>query len=175
MLPSHGQVPASWQTYRDPAGYFTIRAPAQWHVSSSTGQSTTGDRTGSFSTTDEYVSIGTNDAPLLGTGIAIYVQPLPNAFARQWTCENRFGSSDGSLAGLPASYQDWTWFLDTNAAHYQINTSFPGGGSPHSSPAMPANQPLPTPVPQATVTANEQLIELVVSAFQPTPATPLAC
>ncbi|MGH2514868.1 MAG: hypothetical protein ACRDHP_04365 [Ktedonobacterales bacterium] len=170
-----GQTPKGWQTYRDPAGAFTIRIPPEWRATVSTGESTMGNNSGSFSSQDEYVELGTSSNLLLGTGVGIDVEPLPNAFARQWTCQSGLDSPNTTIGGWPATSGSWTWFLDTNAAHYQISTSFPGGGSPHSSPAMPAGQPLSTPVPQATVTASEQLITLVVSTFRPIPATPLSC
>jgi len=169
-------APQSWQTYRDPASAFTIRIPPEWRASVSTSEGTMGNNSGSFSSQDEEVALGTSPDLLFGTGVSVDVEPLPNAFARQWECQNGLNSPDTTIGGLPATtLGSWTWLLDTNAAHYQISTSFPGGGSPHTSPMMPAGQPLPTPVPQTTVTASEQLITLVVSTFRPIPATPLSC
>ncbi|HLZ24856.1 MAG TPA: hypothetical protein VKQ30_22270 [Ktedonobacterales bacterium] len=175
ILPGDAVVPASWQTYRDPAGYFTIRIPPAWRASAGTSQATMGDSTGSFSTQNEDVTVGTNTYLLLGTGVGIYVQPIPNAYARQWMCRNTLGPLNTTLAGLPASYQSWTWLLDTSAAHFQISTSFPGGGSPHTSPVMTGKSLPPSPVPQATVSANEQLVQLVVSTFRPIPDVSLVC
>ncbi len=165
-----GQVPTTWVTYRDPAGYFTIRVPVQWRVWVGTGSGSAGDRNGSFSYTSEDITIGTNESVLLGTGVAIDMSTIPNAFARQWYCASLYQPINTTLAGLPASggMEGGTWLLDTQAAHYQISTPF----SPHTLPAMSAPA---TPVPQATVTATQHLIALVVSTFHPIPDTPLKC
>jgi hypothetical protein len=171
ILTSGAPVPASWVTYRDPAGYFTIRIPPQWHATVSTSSGTYGDRTGSYSYTAEDVSLSSGTSILQEVGVDIYAEPISNAFARHFTCTARTGPFNATIAGQPATDLGWTWLLNTENAHYQISTPF----SPHTSPMIPAGIPLPTPVPQATVVAEQHLIALVISTFRPIPDTPLKC
>ena len=61
------------------------------------------------------------------------------------------------------------WFLDTRAAHYQIDY-IPVGGS--GDPDLIA---MPTPMPHAAEPANEQMFNGILASFTPTPATPIVC
>ena len=170
--PAGAPVPADWVTYRDPAGFFTIRIPPQWHATVSTGKGWSGDRTGSYSYTSENVNLGPGTRVPRDTYADVYIQPIPNAFARQWNCKAFNGPFDSTIAGLPATDLGGTWLLNTEDAHFQISTPFsfnPGGVEIH------AGSPLPTPVPPATVSAEQHLVEMVISTFRPIPATPLRC
>jgi hypothetical protein len=169
LVTSASAPPATWMIYRDPAGYFSIRVPPGWRASVETGQGNMGDRTGNFSFTEETIMLA---APADLTGVlwvSLSVQPLPNAFARHFACQNQqFGPVATSLDGLPAGYDNWTWFLNTEAAHFQISTWL----SPHTS--LP-NLPPPTPVRTATIATDQRLLAQVIASFQPIPATALSC
>jgi hypothetical protein len=165
-------VAADWVTYRDPAGFFTLRIPPQWHATVSTGEGWAGDRMGSYSYTSENVNLGPGTRLPRDTYVDVYIQPIPNAFARHLNCTAGNGPVNATVAGLPATDLGSTWLLNTEDAHFQISTPFsynPGGVEIH------AGSPLPTPVPPATVSAEQHLIEMVIATFRPIPATPLKC
>jgi hypothetical protein len=168
-LVTGAQVPSSWVTYRDPAGYFTIRVPPTWRATVGTGTGTYGDRTGSYSFTDENVDLGTGSNFWQSVGISIYVEPISSAFARHWNCTANAGALNATIAGLPATDLGWTWLLNTEDAHFQISTPLtpnPGG---------PMITTPPTPVPQATIVAEQHLYTQVIATFRPIPDTPLKC
>ncbi len=117
-------VPTDWVTYRDPAGFFTIRIPPQWHATVSTGEGWAGDRTGSYSYTSENVNLGPGTRVPRDTYVDVYIEPIPNAFARQWNCTAWTGPFNSTVAGLPATDEGSTWLLNTEDAHFQISTPF---------------------------------------------------
>ena len=165
-------VSADWVTYRDPAGFFTLRIPPQWHAMVSTGEGWAGDRTGSYSYTLENVNLGPGTLLPRDTYVDIYVQPIPNAFARHLNCTAGNGPANATVAGLPATDFAGTLLLNTQDAHFQISTPFsynPGGVEIH------AGSPLPTPVPPATINAEQLLLAMVIATFLPISDTPLRC
>jgi hypothetical protein len=165
-------VTAEWVSYRDPAGFFTIRIPPAWQATLSTGEGSDGDSTGSYSYSFESVNLGPGTRLPRDIYVAVYVVPIPNDFARHWTCAAWKGTVNATVAGLPAYAFGGTWLLNTEDAHFQISTPFssnPGG------PVLLSGTPPPTPVPPAAASAKQQLLETVISTFHPNPATPLRC
>jgi hypothetical protein len=174
-------VPADWQTYRDPAGLFSVRMPPGWAVRFSTDSATFGDRTGSASETSEDVFISdpalNNGPPSLISGspwVAIHADPINTDFERHWYCQG-FAQPSGPptfFFGVPAqSDSNGGWLLETAHAHFQIDAAN-GPSYEYPGPATPST---PTPLPPATVTADQILINAILGSFRPTDPHALNC
>lgn len=116
---------AGWQIYRDPTGLFTVQMPPGWtgHYSDQ-GSATEGDQTTSVTIETYATTLGDPPDSTATFKFAVSYWPLPNAFARQWQCQQR-QQLDTTIDGLPAEHGGGTVYdpllLDTEAAHYQID------------------------------------------------------
>jgi hypothetical protein len=167
-------APAGWHAYHDPAGYFTIAVPAGWTAQTFSGETTEGNvYTGQSATFPNYDTILGN--PPIGEStlrVGISVSPHTTPFERQWDCQDH-GFPNTLLAGLPAVHYErdvWgSWLLNTDTAHYQIDL-IPVGFHGNA-----LESGVPTPVPQATVQAENQLAPRILATFTPIPATWFFC
>ncbi len=166
--------PTNWKTYRDPSGYFSVSIPADWTVQRDTsGQATMGNSGGSFTTQDIMDTLGGPPRGQNSITVSIWIEPLPNDFARQWMCQAFSPSHNNTtVGGVPAIFFDNTWLLNTNAAHFQISYTYPNAPG---NVAMPANAPTATPMPPGFYDLGQQEMQTIVASFLPIPDTPLAC
>jgi hypothetical protein len=174
--PSGAAAPNEWQAYHDPLGLFSARLPATWTAHATTGTASYGDRTGSATETTEIVQFSD---PALGAGSAgfeVSAEPIKSDFERHWYCQG-FTRKNDTFHGIPTEHEyDALWLFDTANAHFQLNVDIPGVlGAPHSQPPQFGWHPTPTPLPAETVAADRATLSTILSAFQPTDATPLSC
>lgn len=168
-------VPAGWQRYTDPGGYFSVSLPNGWTAQRDTsGKATMGNNSGSFTTQDITDTLGGPPRGQNSITVWVLIEPLPNDFARQWECGAwPPARNNATLAGLPAiHFEDNTWLLTTNAAHFQINYLYPNWPGNVN---MPVNAPTATPMPPGFYDRGQQEIKTIIASFLPIPDTPLAC
>jgi hypothetical protein len=167
---------SAWQTYHDPFGLFSIKIPLTWTALHDEGTGSFGDRAGSYSFTSEGVGLRDSQEPQ-SFYVAFFITPLTTDYARQWVCRNLFSGAGATLGGIPARYDGGSvWYVDTQAAHFQINAAYPGGPvSARGSPMLREVPPTPTPVPTAQLQANEVLHDAILASIMFTPSIPLAC
>jgi hypothetical protein len=165
-------VPADWQTYRDPAGLFSIRLPPNWTVHFDSSVGTFGDRTGSASETNEYFNLSDPAQGDASPWVSITADPIRTAFERHWYCQP-FPLLHDSFNGLPAQYDPQAgWIFETANAHFQVDD----GIRPYiKGLGIESPPPTPTPLPPATVAADQTLVDTILGSFQPTDPHALAC
>jgi hypothetical protein len=167
-------APINWQRYTDPGGYFSVSLPNGWTVERDTsGKATMGNSGGSFTTQDIMDTLGGPPRGQNSITVSIWIEPLPNDFARQWMCQAFSPSHNNTtVGGVPANFFDNTWLFTSNAAHFQISYVYPNWPG---NVAMPSNAPTATPMPPGFYNLGQQEMRTIVASFLPIPATPLAC
>lgn len=179
-VPSSMHIPAGWHLYRDPQGYFTIALPPGWQVQGGTvtGHGEQSDAQGAANTTNVLTNFlppkwDSQDSSL---GLGVFVSytlytDISGNFRQRELC-GLYTKSDTKINGVPAVLEPpaslHIWAIGTSAATYQISYGLPSD-RPHMAPGIQ------TPVPQATVTADQQLAEAILATFTPIPATPPKC
>ncbi|MGH2517047.1 MAG: hypothetical protein ACRDHP_15465 [Ktedonobacterales bacterium] len=173
-------VPAGWHLYRDPGGSFTIGLPPSWQAGGTvTGHGVEGDPIASANITEVdtsfFPSAGgpQNFDPHLRVDVnyMLYTDTR-GAFKQPFLC-SIYTKSDTTIGGVravteqPAAWHLWT--IATSALEYQVSYGLPSDRPKVSEPVPP------TPVPQATVTADVNLAEAILATFTPIPATPPKC
>jgi hypothetical protein len=103
-------------------------------------------------------------------------RPIKGDFERHWYCQ-AWQHKNCSFHGIPAdNTSDATWLFETRNAHFQLDVWIPGVlEPPHSSPLQLTPVPTATPLPQATVTADQTIIATILGSFQPANTAPLSC
>lgn len=160
-------LPAGWHLYRDPYGFFTIGLPPGWAAQTtppSTG--TVGDRQGSGTMTGYLVGLGNSHFDPTGLTVDVSYYPLSNRILRSWSCQSMAQRAPGTPTTRPY-FAGLNWFVETNAAHYQIGYFLNNRSEALMSPA--------TPIPQAKQEADTLLFAQLLATFTPIPNTPLQC
>lgn len=176
------RIPAGWHLYRDPRGYFTLGLPLGWNVVGGTaaGHGVQGGPTGSATTVDVSTAFfppaggPQNFAPQLRIDVTytLYTDTR-GAFKQPLLCEI-YTKSDTTIGSVRAqmlanNHRSHLWAIATSAVAYQVSYGLPSDWTSDSETVPP------TPVPQATVTADLQLVQAILATFAPIPATPPKC
>ena len=168
-------VPTNWQRYTDPGGYFSVSIPEGWTAQRQDGgKATMGNNSGSFTTQDIFDTLGEPPRGQNSITVQVLIEPLPNDFARQWECGAwPPARNNATVAGVPAiHFEDNIWLLTTNAAHFQIDYTYPNW---QGNVNIPANAPTATPMPPGFYDRGQQEIKTILASFLPNPDTPLTC
>lgn len=160
-------IPAGWHLYHDPYGFFTIGLPPGWTAQAappSTG--IVRDKQGSGTETDYLVAFGNPPHDPAGLTVDIFYHPLSIQILRTGVCQNMSKLAPGTPTTRPY-FEGAGWFVETNAAHFQLSYFLDN---------RPEEPPYPaTPIPQATQEAGAHLFARILATFTPTPNTPLQC
>jgi hypothetical protein len=166
------RVPAGWRLYRDPDGYFTLAIPADWHADRMAGTATYGFRGVTVQVPTVFTRFGVPGLSIPPTALSfqITIERLVNSAQRQAACLS--WRPDTIVGGLPAMSLHGIvsgWLVYTSTATYQLDYRLP------DSLGNTLQSTLPTPPPQATVTAAQEQLAEIVATFRPIPAVPLSC
>jgi hypothetical protein len=163
---AHGSAATGWQTYHDPLGLFTVGVPPGWTAQGGlSGWVGFGGPAGSVSEVPEGVRV-TNPAHGTGSGyVYIFAYYVPPAFVNGGSCYSFRPAAYGPFPGPPWRLTPYpgTWLVDTQNAHFQIESAVPGVWGPLSiSPGLP-----PPPVPASWVAVDEPVVNAVLTSFRP--------
>ena len=175
---AHRPAATGWQTYHDPLGLFTVGVPPGWTVRGGlSGRVGFGGPAGGVSEVPEGVTI-TNPAHGTGSGyVNVFAYYVPPAFVNGDGVCRYFGpAAYGPFRGPPWRLTPYpgTWLVDTQNAHFQIDSAVPGVWGPgHGSPLFPP--PTPTPVPASWVALDRPMVNAVLASFRPAAAPVSSC
>ncbi|MGH2503472.1 MAG: hypothetical protein ACRDID_13280 [Ktedonobacterales bacterium] len=166
---------STWQTYHDPQGLFSMRLPPGWTAQSDIGSYSEGDRSGGFSGQTEDVLFRDPSRGAGGTSLGLYAQQIPNSsVAQSMRCGANWAMGPTLSDAQTARTLPSLFFYESGDAHFQIDVTIPGVIVPDGPGGSMNPPPPPTAAPAATVTADEALINTLLSSFQATDP-PLAC